>query len=79
MGSLFTTSSPIELRQLRVKPSSAHDEDNHSLAEKRSLSLELELQGDSKVGRMKFSHSIQFNAIPDWSSHYIAYSNLKKL
>jgi hypothetical protein len=28
---------------------------------------------------MKFSHSIQFNAVPDWSSHYIAYSNLKKL
>ncbi|KAJ6005414.1 hypothetical protein N7451_003358 [Penicillium sp. IBT 35674x] len=29
--------------------------------------------------KMKFSHSIQFNAVPDWSSHYIAYSNLKKL
>ena len=28
---------------------------------------------------MKFSHSIQFNAVPEWSSHYIAYSNLKKL
>ena len=28
---------------------------------------------------MKFSHSIQFNAVPDWSDHYIAYSNLKKL
>ncbi|KAI0910915.1 SPX domain-containing protein [Ustulina deusta] len=28
---------------------------------------------------MKFSHSVQFNAVPDWSSHYIAYSNLKKL
>lgn len=27
---------------------------------------------------MRFSHSIQFNAVPDWSSHYIAYSNLKK-
>jgi phosphate transporter len=33
------------------------------------------LDGDD----MKFSHSIQFNAVPDWSSHYIAYSNLKKL
>lgn len=29
--------------------------------------------------KMKFSHSIQFNAVPDWSSNYIAYSNLKKL
>lgn len=28
---------------------------------------------------MKFSHSIQFNAVPDWSSQYINYSNLKKL
>ncbi|KAF7597071.1 low-affinity phosphate transporter [Aspergillus hancockii] len=28
---------------------------------------------------MKFSHSIQFNAVPEWSSYYIAYSNLKKL
>ncbi|KAL2868873.1 putative plasma membrane phosphate transporter Pho87 [Aspergillus lucknowensis] len=28
---------------------------------------------------MKFSHSIQFNAVPDWSAYYIAYSNLKKL
>jgi phosphate transporter len=27
---------------------------------------------------MKFSHSIQFNAVPEWSSHYISYSNLKK-
>lgn len=29
--------------------------------------------------KMKFSHSIQFNAVPDWSAHYIAYDNLKKL
>ncbi|KAA8648544.1 putative plasma membrane phosphate transporter Pho87 [Aspergillus tanneri] len=28
--------------------------------------------------KMKFSHSIQFNAVPEWSSYYIAYSNLKK-
>lgn len=28
---------------------------------------------------MKFSHSIQFNAVPEWSSSYISYSNLKKL
>ncbi|KAI9804721.1 MAG: hypothetical protein M1825_001089 [Sarcosagium campestre] len=31
------------------------------------------------IEEMKFSHSIQFNAVPDWSSHYINYSNLKKL
>ncbi|CAG8475809.1 1684_t:CDS:2 [Dentiscutata heterogama] len=28
---------------------------------------------------MKFSHSLQFNSVPDWAEHYIAYSNLKKL
>ncbi|SCU83017.1 LAMI_0C01706g1_1 [Lachancea mirantina] len=28
---------------------------------------------------MKFSHSLQFNAVPEWSSHYIAYSQLKRL
>lgn len=28
---------------------------------------------------MKFSHSLQFNSIPDWSAYYIAYDNLKKL
>lgn len=28
---------------------------------------------------MKFSHSLQFNAVPEWSSKYIAYSHLKKL
>ncbi|KAG0306498.1 low-affinity phosphate transporter [Dissophora globulifera] len=27
---------------------------------------------------VKFSHSLQFNAVPDWASAYIAYSNLKK-
>ncbi|ODV94499.1 hypothetical protein PACTADRAFT_4439 [Pachysolen tannophilus NRRL Y-2460] len=27
---------------------------------------------------MKFSHSLQFNAVPEWSSKYIAYSSLKK-
>ncbi|KAJ5084711.1 hypothetical protein NUU61_009290 [Penicillium alfredii] len=31
------------------------------------------------AAKMKFSHSIQFNAVPDWSTNYIAYSNLKKL
>jgi len=29
--------------------------------------------------RMKFSHSLQFNAVPEWSSKYINYSGLKKI
>lgn len=36
-------------------------------------------RGDGIEPRMKFSHSLQFNAVPDWSAYYIAYSNLKKL
>ncbi|QPG74718.1 hypothetical protein FOA43_002051 [Brettanomyces nanus] len=28
---------------------------------------------------MKFSHSLQFNAVPEWSSKYINYSSLKKI
>ncbi|KAG0252916.1 low-affinity phosphate transporter [Mortierella polycephala] len=28
---------------------------------------------------MKFSHQLQFNAVPEWADHYIAYSNLKKI
>lgn len=28
---------------------------------------------------MKFSHSLQFNAVPEWSTKYISYSTLKKL
>lgn len=35
--------------------------------------------GTATPAKMKFSHSVQFNAVPDWSSNYIAYSNLKKL
>lgn len=36
-------------------------------------------RGDGTELKMKFSHSLQFNAVPDWSAYYIAYSNLKKL
>ncbi|KAL3963778.1 hypothetical protein ACCO45_000782 [Purpureocillium lilacinum] len=53
----------------------AADERDRRRREKRADKLQwLEEQDE-----MKFSHSIQFNAVPDWSSHYIAYSNLKKL
>jgi phosphate transporter len=37
------------------------------------------LKDREATSKMKFSHSIQFNAVPDWSAYYIAYSNLKKL
>jgi hypothetical protein len=51
------------------------DDRQRQREEKKALKRQwLETQDE-----MKFSHSIQFNAVPDWSSHYIAYSNLKKL
>ncbi|KAG2225641.1 hypothetical protein INT45_012113 [Circinella minor] len=28
---------------------------------------------------MKFSHTLRFNAVPDWIDYYVAYDNLKKL
>ncbi|KAI9797653.1 MAG: low-affinity phosphate transporter [Candelina submexicana] len=46
---------------------------------KREQKREQKLQRLRAEDEMKFSHSIQFNAVPDWSSHYISYSNLKKL
>jgi SPX domain len=45
----------------------------------REKKLNLKLQELADREEMKFSHSIQFNAVPDWSSNYISYSNLKKL
>lgn len=46
---------------------------------RRSTRREAKRRWLDQRDEMKFSHSIQFNAVPDWSSHYIAYSNLKKL
>jgi SPX domain len=46
---------------------------------RRDKKLILKLDELAHREEMKFSHSIQFNAVPDWSSNYISYSNLKKL
>ncbi|KAL8977461.1 MAG: hypothetical protein Q9205_006743 [Flavoplaca limonia] len=64
--------------------SSVQPEGHDAVAEKpchRPREFEAHLRPLFTKGKreMKFSHSIQFNAVPDWSSHYIAYSNLKKL
>ncbi|KAJ5678772.1 hypothetical protein N7462_007016 [Penicillium macrosclerotiorum] len=51
-----------------------------ALERRARLSRGPQADGDQgTAAKMKFSHSIQFNAVPDWSSNYIAYSNLKKL
>ncbi|EMD68993.1 hypothetical protein COCSADRAFT_130258 [Bipolaris sorokiniana ND90Pr] len=54
-----------------LQPRSHHDTKRER---KRRQKLEQLREADD----MKFSHSLQFNAVPDWSNHYIAYSNLKK-
>lgn len=54
----------------------------HRPAHRADLRLQkrlAKLQDLAEREEMKFSHSIQFNAVPDWSSNYISYSNLKKL
>lgn len=70
---LDSTSDAYELATYHTP--NAADERECRRRQKRERKREwLEAQDE-----MKFSHSIQFNAVPDWSSHYIAYSNLKKL
>jgi hypothetical protein len=53
--------------------------DRHNREARRESKLVEKRRWLDEQDEMKFSHSIQFNAVPDWSSHYIAYSNLKKL
>ncbi|TVY84271.1 putative transporter [Lachnellula suecica] len=82
-GSSATTPRP------RARPSEEYElADYTGIQERRKREaryLQREAKRAEKIQRldaqdeMKFSHSIQFNAVPDWSSHYIAYSNLKKL
>lgn len=73
---------PIELATF-ASPSRTSDhhqaevEDRHQ--RKRDQKRERKLHRLLENEEMKFSHSIQFNSVPDWSSHYISYSNLKKL
>lgn len=65
----------IELTEFQSRYSAATDELQSKYEEKKAQKRRwLEEQDE-----MRFSHSLQFNAVPDWSSHYIAYSNLKKL
>lgn len=74
MGSFFITAPPIELQSLPASHRGGEDkgsEGQHIRVNKK--------QASSPDKNMKFSHSIQFNAVPDWSSNYISYSNLKKL
>jgi phosphate transporter len=66
--------------ELETLSPGGHSKQNLPRREAQRLQKRLEkLESLAAREEMKFSHSIQFNAVPDWSSNYISYSNLKKL
>jgi len=80
MSRPITTERDIELRSLSFRNEHILDETQESCTHQSEDKAEHRLAEASIFERaMKFSHSIQFNAVPDWSSNYISYSNLKKL
>jgi hypothetical protein len=65
--------------ELQDYPDNAADRrDTQRPESKRERKRREKLEQILEEAEMKFSHSLQFNSVPDWSSHYIAYSNLKK-
>ena len=74
--------SVFELQELH-RPTHQRREERLETRERRESKRERKrrekLEQLRAADEMKFSHSLQFNAVPDWSSHYIPYSNLKKL
>jgi len=52
---------------------------SEALRQRQQLRQQQQNRRDGTEPTMKFSHSLQFNVVPDWSAYYIAYSNLKKL
>ena len=76
-GNSERTAGAVELETLDPE---GRAENNLPRRELRRLQKRLDkLESLAEREDMKFSHSIQFNAVPDWSSNYISYSNLKKL
>lgn len=74
--------APIQLEDLRRVGGQGQIQDNDTARPANCYTQreeERKLNKPSEAREMKFSHSIQFNSVPDWNSHYINYSNLKKL
>jgi hypothetical protein len=69
------TSDTFELQELDKR---THTQTEGARETKRDRKRREKLEQLREADEMKFSHSLQFNAVPDWSNHYIAYSNLKK-
>ena len=79
-GSLASHENPSYELDLLNKPEPASEPQTLTDRERRQQEKrDFKRAWLEEQDEMKFSHSIQFNAVPDWSSHYIAYSNLKKL
>ena len=79
MSSLIITTVSVKLHQLLRKDSNPEKKNRKDRQNRDRQEAERKLREFSLLEKMKFSHSIQFNAVPEWSSHYISYSNLKKL
>ncbi|KAL1601027.1 low-affinity phosphate transporter [Nothophoma quercina] len=78
-SAMMTTGIPskeaFELHELSKKEESIPVRAPESKRERKKRE---KLEQLREAEEMKFSHSLQFNAVPDWSNHYVAYSNLKK-
>ena len=65
---------PVELAALDHH---GHSEQSFPQRELRRLQKRLDkLESLAEQEEMKFSHSIKFNTVPEWSDNYISYSNL---
>ncbi|GAA5862441.1 hypothetical protein JCM3774_002518 [Rhodotorula dairenensis] len=65
----------------RTRPSAELDELSQielaPLAPQPALSQPLAASQRRTARKMKFAHSLLFNAVPDWTNHYLAYDALK--
>ncbi|GAA5961781.1 hypothetical protein JCM3765_004069 [Sporobolomyces pararoseus] len=68
--------SDLELQPLAQRPTPTA---RSPFSRFRRLALLYSPDSDSRPdkGKMKFSHSLLFNAVPDWNNHYLAYDALK--
>lgn len=61
---------PDELDQLELAPLTRPDDEPNSST--RPASPRQQQQQRRRAGKMKFAHSLLFNAVPDWTNHYLA-------
>ncbi|KAH9874927.1 hypothetical protein J1614_004415 [Plenodomus biglobosus] len=76
--SSYRDAAPTYDVELQDLPQNQHSRREGARESQRERKRREKLEQLREADEMKFSHSLQFNAVPDWSNHYIAYSNLKK-